>query len=632
MFDAVRNNKRIVQVFLILITIPFALWGVNWYTRSSGGADSVAQVGDIKISPQEFQEALREQQDRLREALSGQFNPAMLDTPEARQALIDSLITQRLLSHQAYDDRVVVGDQQLRQFISSVPAFQDNGKFSKERYEAVVRSQNLSLPGFEARMRQQLAMQQLALPLAAGAFIPQSGVDRWAALQRESRDIAEFVVKPDQFVGAVKLDADAAQKYYEANRARFEIPEQVRAEYLVLNPDALIDSVTVTEDEIKRWYDSHQDQYRQSEERRASHILVAVAKDAKDDEVKAARAKIDSLLKQVKLAPGEFAKLAKENSGDPGSAANGGDLGFFGRGMMVKPFEDAAFALKENEISEVVRSDFGFHVIKVTGFKAEKLRSLDEAKEEIRTELKQQGAARRFAEVAEQFNNIVYEQPDSLQPAAEKFKLSVRQSNWLTKGAPAAGGELGNERLIAALFSDDAVKNKRNTEAVETAANTLVAARVLEHKPAQLQPLDAVRAEVEKRLVRDEAARLAQKDGEEKLGRLLKGEAAELGWGPVKSVSRAGSPGMPAEAVRAVFRLSPEKLPAYTGAKQADGGFALYKLSAVKLPEASAGDTRPAALRAQLARLYGEEDFAAYLAALRTRYPVKINRSMLEGK
>jgi peptidyl-prolyl cis-trans isomerase D len=632
MFDAVRNNKRIVQVFLILITVPFALWGVDWYTRSVGGADSVAQVGDIKISPQEFQEALREQQDRLREALGGQFDPAMLDAPEARQALLDSLVTQRLLSHQAFDDRIVVSDQQLRQFIASVPAFQDNGKFSMERYEAVVRSQNFSRTGFEARMRQQLAMQQVALPMAAGAFIPQATADRWAALQRESREISELIVKPDQLAGEVKLAADAAQKYYDANRALFETPEQVRAEYLVLNPDALLDSVTVTDDEVRRWYDGHQDQYRQSEERRASHILIAVGKDAKDEQVQAARTKIEGLLKQVKQAPGDFAKLSKEHSQDPGSAANGGDLGFFGRGMMVKPFEDAAFALKENETSDVVRSDFGFHIIKVTGVKVEKLRSLDEVKEEIRSELKQQGAARRFAEVAEQFNNIVYEQPDSLQPAADKFKLSVRQSSWLAKGAPVTGGELGNERLIAALFSDDAVKKKRNTEAVETAPNTLVAARVLEHRPAQLQPLDAVRAEVEKRLVREEAAKLAQKDGEEKLVRLLKGEAADLAWGPAKSVTRAGSPGMAADALRAVFRLSPDKLPAYTGARQADGSFALYRLSAVKLPEATPGDARPAALRNQLARLYGEEEFAAYLAVLRSRYPVTVNRTLLEAK
>jgi peptidyl-prolyl cis-trans isomerase D len=337
-------------------------------------------------------------------------------------------------------------------------------------------------------------------------------------------------------------------------------------------------------------------------------------------------------LKQVKQNPADFARLAKENSQDPGSAANGGDLGFFGRGMMVKPFEDAAFALKENEISGVVRSDFGFHIVKVTGVKAEKVRTLEEAAEEIRGELKQQAAARRFAEVAEQFANIVYEQPDSLQPAAEKFKLTLRQSNWLVKGAPAAGGELGNERLIAAIFSDDAVKNKRNTEAVETAPSTLVAARVLEHKPAQLQPLDAVRGQVEKRLIREEAAKLAQKDGEEKLGRLLKGEALDLAWGPVKSVTRGGAQGMTPDSLRAVFRLPPDKVPAYTGARQADGSYVLYKLTAVQVPEATPGDARPAALRAQLARLYGEEEFAAYLAALRARYPVTINRTLLQAK
>lgn len=632
MFDAVRNNKRIVQIFLILITIPFGLWGVDWYTRSGGSAGDVAQVGDIKITQQEFQQALREQQDRLRVAMGAEYSPALLDTPEARQGLIDSLIGQRLLAQQAYDARLFVSDQQLRQFIASVPAFQDNGKFSMERYEAVVRNQNLSRTGFEMRMRQELALQQVALPVAGGAFIAQTAADRWAALQRESREIAEYLVKPDQFVGQVKLAADAAQKFYDANRTLFETPEQIRAEYLVLNPDALMDSVTVTDDEVQRWYEGHRDQYKQAEERRASHILISVAKEAKDDQIQAARSKTEGLLKQVKQSPADFARLAKENSQDPGSAANGGDLGFFGRGMMVKPFEDAAFALKENEISDVVRSDFGFHIIKVTGVKAEKVRSLDEAKEEIRSELKQQGASRRFAEVAEQFNNLVYEQPDSLQPAADKFKLRLHQSAWLTKGAPVAGGELGNERLINALFADDALKNKRNTEAIETAPNTLIAARVLEHRAAQLQPFDAVQADVEKKLVLEEAAKLARKDGEDKLGRLLKGENPDLSWSPAKTVTRAGVPGMPAEALRAVFRLSGEKLPAYASAKLADGSFALYKLNAVRTPDTKADDFRPGALRGQLARLYGEEDFAAYMAALKARHPVEINRAALEAR
>jgi len=632
MFDAVRNNKRIVQIFLVLITVPFALWGVDFYTRSLGRAGDVATVGKLKITQQEFQQSLREQQDRMRASMGSEFNPALLDTPEARQAVLDSMINQRVLAQQAYGARVVVSDDQLRQFISSVPAFQDNGKFSNRRYESIVRSQGMSEAGFEMRLRQDLALQQLASPVGEGAFVSKSAADRWLALQREAREVADYVVKPEQFVAQVKLPPNAAQKYYDDNRKLFEVPEQVRAEYLVLNPEALMGSVKVTDEEIKRWYEGHADQYKQPEERRASHILIQVPKEATPEQRKAARAKIDDLLKQVRQNPNDFAKLAKEHSQDPGSAAKGGDLGFFSRGMMVKPFEDAAFALKEGQVSDVVTSDFGFHIIKLTGVKPEKGRSLDEAKEEIRTELQRQGAVRKFAEVADGFSNTVYEQSDSLKPAAEKFNLTIRTSGWLTKGAPLAAGELNNERLVDALFGDDALKNKRNTEAIETAPNTLVAARVVEYKPAQTQPLDAVRAEIEKKLTLEEAAKLAQKDGEEKLSRLLKGEPVEVAWGAPKSITRADETGLSAEGLRAVFRLSPDKLPRYAGGKLADGGFALYKLLAVKPADAKADDARASAMRAQLARLYGEEDFAAYMAALKNRYPVEINKSALEAK
>lgn len=632
MFDAVRNNKRIVQFFLVLITLPFALWGVEWYTRSGPGADDVATIAGMKIGQQEFQLALREQQDRLRGTLGKEFKPDMLNAPEVRRAVLESMINQRLLSLEAQQSRLSVSDEQLRQFIASVPAFQDKGQFSMERYEAVARNQGMSPAGFEARMRQDLAMQQAAAPFSEGAMVSRAVADRWLALQRETREIAEYLIKPEQFAGQIKLTPDAVQRYYEANRKRFEVPEQVQAEYLVLSQDTLADSVVVGDDDIKHWYDAHLDQYKQPEERRASHILIAVAKEATQEQKNAARAKIDDILKQVRQHPADFEKLAKGQSQDPGSAAKGGDLGFFGRGMMVKAFEDAAFALKENQISEVVPSDFGFHIIKLTGIKPEKLRTLDEVKEDIRAELKRQGAGRKFAEVADQFNNLVYEQSDSLKPAADKFGLTVRRSGWIVKGAQAPG-ELNNERLITALFSEDAIKNKRNTEAVEVGPNTLIAARVLEHKPAQVQTLDAVRAGVEKQLTLEEAAKLAQKDGADKLARLLKGENVTLAWSAPKSISRAASaPGMSAEGVRAAFKLAADKLPRYTGMKSADGGFALYKLEAVKPAQIKADDPRLGAMRGQLARLYAEEEFGAYIAALKERHPVKINTAALEAK
>lgn len=631
MFDAVRNNKRVVQVFLVLITLPFAFWGVESYVRNVSGGNDAATVGGSRISPQELGQAVRDQQDRMRAALGRGFNPAMFDTPEMRQMALDSLINQRVLLLRAAQDHLTVNDDQLRDTISSIPALQEGGKFSMSRYEAALRNQGLSQAGFEARLRQDLTLQQLVSSVGESAFVARSAADRWLAVQQEEREVSEFAVKPDSFMTQVNLAPDAVKNYYEANRKLFEMPEQVRAEYVVLSQEALADQISVSDAEVKSWYDSHQDRFKQSEERRASHILIQVGKDASEAEQKAAREKIESMLKQVKQNPNDFAKLAKQYSQDPGSAQNGGDLGYFGRGAMVKPFEDAAFALKENQVSDVVRSDFGFHIIKLTGIKPEKARSLEEARGEIAAELKREAAGRKYAEAAEVFSNLIYEQSDSLKPAAEKFKLTPQTSGWIAKGAPQTAAQLNNDKLLAALFSDDAIKSKHNTEAVETAPNTLVAARVVEHKPAELRLLDAVKADIQKKLTQEEAAKLAQKNGGDKLTRLTKGEKLDLAWSAPHAVTRQGAPRMTPEALQRIFKVPADKLPGYAGSAFPDGTYVLYRISSVKQPVA--GDAaRAKALRDQYARLRGEDDLSAYLAALRERFPVKINKAVLEAK
>lgn len=630
MFDAVRGNKRVVQVFLILITLPFAFWGVESYVRNAQTSGAAATVGDSRISTNDLSQALRGQQDRLQAALGRDFNAALLDTPEMRQAALESLIHQRTLILQAARAKLVVSDAQLYEFISAIPALQENGGFSNARYEALLQNQGLTKAGFESRLRQDLLVQQLVSVVSESAFVADSSIERWLSLQQEQRGISEAVIAPDGYIGQVKLGSESVKNYYDANRKQFELPEQVRAEYLVLSADALAAQVKVTDEEIQSYYDGHKDRYLQGEERRASHILVQVAPDASETDVKAARAKAEDLAKLVKQAPNDFPKLAKQHSQDPGSAQNGGDLGFFGRGAMVKPFEDAVFALKENQISDIVRSDFGFHLIKLTDIKGAKTKALQDVRDEIASGIKRESAGRRYAEAAETFSNLVYEQSDSLKQAAEKFKLELRSSDWISKGAPQTAGALGNEKLLAALFSDDAITNKRNTEAIEVAPNTLVSARVLEHKAATLRPIESVSAEIQKRLTLDEAAKLAHKDGEEKLARLAKGESVDVAWSGARSITRQGESKIPPEAVRKIFKLNADKLPAYTG-MPFPGGYVIYKVTSAK-QQAGKSDAPAKGLRAQYERLRAEDDFSAYLATLQERYPVTINKAVLEAK
>lgn len=635
MLDIVRNNKKITQIFLALITLPFAFWGVESYVRNADVGLGVATVGGSKITRQELQSALREQQERMRGQLGGQVDPAMFETPQMRRAVLDSLVTQRLLAEQARKTKLVVGNEQLVQFIAGVPSLQEGGKFSKERYEALVAAQGMSKEMFEARLRQDMAMQQLMLPVTDAGIVGRAAVGRWLATQLEVREIAELRLLPDAYAGQVKLAADAAQKFYEANRKQFELPEQVRAEFVVLSRDSLTAQAVVSDDEVKAHFQLRADRYKQGEMRRASHILIRAAKDAPEAEVKAAKDRADALLGQVRKTPGEFAKLAKANSQDPGSAEKGGDLDWFGRGAMVKAFEETAFELKEGQTSEVVRSDFGFHIIRLTGVRAERVKPLDEVKAEIVAEIKREAGMKKYAEAAETFGNTVYEQADSLKPASEKWKLELRQTQWLARGGQLSP-PFDNPKLAAALFSDDGLKNKRNTEAVEVAPGTLVSARVLEHKPAALQPLDTVKTEVEKHLIREEARKLAVKDGETRLVQLAKGEAADLKWSPSRSVSRVNAQqaqqGLSPDALRAVFKADAAKLPAHAGVEVAGNGYVLYRINSIKADEGSKDDPRVRALAQQYARFVAEEEFSAWMASVKETYPVEINTAVLESK
>jgi len=629
MFDAVRNNKRIVQFFLLLITLPFAFWGMESYIRNAGGPGDIATVDGAGISRQEFGEALRDQQERLRAARGRGFDQSVADSPELRQATLDSLVTRRVLLTQASRARLAVSDAELRELISAIPALQEDGKFSMQRYEQLLRGQNLTRAGFEQRVRQDLILRQMVNAVSDTAIVSQGAAERTVAIQLEQREVAEVVIRPEPFAAQVKLSGEAVKDFYDKNRKQFEDPVRIRAEFVVFSIDALAQLQTVKAEEVDRRFEEEiGGKLRQRDE---------------------ARATAERILARLKSTPDAFAELAKQHSQDAGTAIKGGDLDFFSRGSMVKPFEDAAFRMKEGQISGIVESDFGFHIIRLTGIRrgavGEERRASHilfaappapaksgTSRQDVEREMKREAALKQYAEIAEAFSNTVYEQPDSLGPAAERFRLTVQQTGFFGRMDRAAAGPLGNEKLLAALFSEDATKNKRNTEAVEVAPNVLVAARVLEHKPAALRPLESVRAEIEKDLVAEEAARLAQRDGEGKLARLRNGENISLNWSAAQMVPRQAMRGLVPEAQKAIFAAPSATLPAYAGVQTSAGAYMLLRISQVKPGVAAAADPRVKAQYAQLARLSGNEDFNAYLAALRVRYPVKVNKAVLEAK
>jgi peptidyl-prolyl cis-trans isomerase D len=608
MFDFVYKNKRLVQVVLGLMAIPFALWGLDSYTQFRAGRDSIAVVNGIEISQREFAEELRQQQEQMRRMFGGAVDPALFDSPESRRAVLDSLIAQKLMASEAAKASLFMSREAVIEAITNAPEFQEDGKFSSAKYSAYLQTRGISDQRNVAELQSEIPLNRLASAVSQTAIAPRSVAARLAALEGQRREISEMRILEEQFVAQVKVDEAQAKAHYDANSADYRTPERVRAEYLALSAEALARQEPPTDAEVRAAYQERAAQFKVDEQRRASHILVKTKDEA------------DKLLAEVKKNPGQFAALAKKQSQDTGSAEKGGDLGWFGRGMMVKPFEDAAFKLAPNEM-QVVESEFGFHVLRLTGIQAAKARPFEEVRKDIGEELARQKGQKKFAEAAETFSNLVYEQADSLKPAAERFKLQTQTTGWIGKTARQELGALDNPKLLAALFSADSLKNRRNTDAIEVAPGTLVAARVVEHQPAAQRGFDEVKAEITNMLRRRAASEAALKDGQAKLEKLKKGEDAGVKWGPVRVVSRRDAQGLSGNTLRQVVSADTSKLPAYIGVPIPDAGYSLVRISRVIEDEVKELDPQSAGRAAQL---YGSAQYEAYIEALRGRADVSV--------
>jgi peptidyl-prolyl cis-trans isomerase D len=492
----------------------------------------------------------------------------------------------------------------------------------------------MSPPQFEERMRQELALGALSDPIALGGIVARPIAHRYLDLVEQQREVAIAAIPADPYLRDVRIDDAAAKAHYDANQQAFTTPEQVRFEYVVLTPDVIMGQVTVDPADVKRHYETNQKQFGQPEERTASHILIAVKPDAQPEEKEAARKKAADLAAQAKAAPGKFAELAKQFSQDPGSAPQGGDLGSFPRGTMVKGFDDAVFGMSVDQISDPVLTDFGYHVIRLTGITPAKVRPFEEVRAQIEADLKKQRAGTRFAAAADQFQNLVYEQADSLQGAAKALNLAVQTSQPVGR-REAQAIAMGSAKFTEALFSPESVQSKRNTEAIEVGPNTLMAGRVVEHKPAAPIPFAQAKQSIVDQLTRRAAAEAAEKAGREKLAQLAQGKSEKevgLAFGAPVKVDRARpAPGATAEAMKAIFHADPAKLPQYVGALNDQGGFSIYKVAQVIAPPA-ADAAKLANVTDRLGEQLARELFNAYLASLKGKSEVTINQANLEKR
>jgi peptidyl-prolyl cis-trans isomerase D len=631
-FSEIANKKVVKWLFAIFLIIPFGLFGIDFYFRNGGGVDTVATVGHTRVTTNDFDQALRQQTEQMRQQFRGAFDSSLMDTPEMRRSVLDRLVNERLVAVGADRAGLRLSGRALAERIAADPNFQVDGKFSKDRYDAIARGNNLTPAGLDYKLAEQYGQQQYVGSIVDSAFVPRSSVENFIRLSEQSREVAVVNLSPNAYVDKVKVGPDEVKSYYDGHAKEFTTPERARVEYIELSADALAAREPAPPEQVKQIYDENVKlgRYGQPEERRASHILIPLPEGADEKATKVAQEKANDIAARVRKNPASFAEIAKKESQDPGSAAQGGDLGFFARGAMVKPFEDAVFAAKPNEILGPVRSPFGFHIIRLTEIHPAKVKSFADASPEIEATLRKGNAQRKLAEMIENFSNLVYEQSGSLQPASDALKVPIQQSGWIERGGAAQPPVFQYPKLQAVVFSAVTVQNKRNTSAVEVTPGDYVAARIVEYKPSALRPFDTVKADIEARLKRDAALKLAQADGEAKLKALREGKDAGVKFPQPLAVSRQKPGGLYPVVIERAFRVDARKLPGYSGV-DTPAGYALVQVTRVIEPE-KIDDAQRKALESQLQQAIAGEQVEAAVASLREKVGVSVKPGAVEKK
>jgi peptidyl-prolyl cis-trans isomerase D len=626
MFEFIRSHTKWIMFALVVLIIPsFVFFGVQGYRQSDAGANvTVATVAGQKITQAEWDLAHQRQAQRMREQVPN-IDPKLLDSPAFKRETLDQLVRERVMFAAVNKMHLNVSDERLQREILAVPQLaalrRPDGSIDLAAYKAMLEAQGMTPEMFEARVRQDAALRQVTAGIDGTVLAPASTTSAALdpLLQRREVQLQRFETK--DFLSRVNPSDAELAAYHKAHESEFRTPEQATIEYVTLDLDNLKAGLTVSDEDLRKYYNENASRYTATEERRASHILIKADKDMPAAERAKAKAKAEGLLADLRKKPAAFAELAKKHSDDPGSAEQGGDLDFFSRGAMVKPFEDAAFAMKAGEISNLVESDFGYHIIRLDAVRGGDKKPFEAMRAQIEDEVKRQLAQRRYSEAAEQFSNTVYEQSDSLQPVIDKLKLQKKTATVQRTPSPDATGALASPKLLEAVFANDAVQNKRNTDAIEVAPNQLASARVVTYQPSRVQPLAEVMAAVRERARAEQAAALARKEGEARLAQLKQADTA-ANLPAAVTVSRAQPQNLSREVLDGVLRADASQLPAVVGIDAGARGYVVARVVQVLPPDV------PAPERAQLAQrvsqAWGQAEVLAYFAALKSRFKTEI--------
>ncbi len=635
MLDFFRNHKRLMMLMLVLVIVPgLGFVGIQGFRNFFDESANVASVNGHKITRAEFDGAMRQQLDQARQFLGAQFDAKMLDTPARRRELLDNLIQQRALADEAQREHLTASDDAVRRTLLADPVVaslrKPDGSIDIDRYKQLLAMQGMTPEQYDERVRYGLAMQQIPESIQSSAFTPKSLAERIGQLAEAQRTVQALVLHASDYASKVQPTDAQLSAYYDAHRADFATPATATIDYVVLSPATLAAGVSPTEADAKKYYDDNLAHYTTAREVRVSQILIASPKTASPADDAKAKAKADAVLADVKAHPDQFAQIAQKESQDPGSAAKGGDLGWSSSGVLTgeKAFDAAAMALKKDEVSAVVHSSFGYHIIKATDVKPAATTPFADVKDAILKDLKTQLATKAYSDDADGFTSTVYEQAKSLKPAADKYKLTVQTATVTPKPNTALPPDspLNNPKFLAAVFADDSVKSRNNTQAIDVGNNTLIAAHVTDYKAAATPPLASIKDAVRAKYVAEQAAELARKDGAAKLADLQKSKST-AGFGAEQKVSRTDTQGLSPAALSAVFKADDSKLPAYVGVDLGNDGYAVYRVNAV-VPAAPLDAARLAATQRQLAQIDAQTQMEAFVASLRQRSKVKVYGSL----
>ncbi|KPA98075.1 SurA N-terminal domain-containing protein [Pseudomonas asplenii] len=617
MLQNIRDNSQgwIAKTIIGVIVLLMALTGFDAIFRATSTSQDAAKVNGEEITQNELSQAVDMQRRQLMQQLGKDFDPSLLDEKMLRESALKGLIDRKLLLQGAEKSKFAFSEAALDQVILLTPEFQVDGKFNSDRFDQVIRQLGYSRMQFRQMLAQEMLIGQVRAGLAGSGFVTDNQVLAFARLEKQTRDFSSLTVKSDP--AAVKLTDDEVKAYYDKHAKEFMTPDQVVVDYLELKKSSFFDQVSVKDEDLQALYKKETSNL--AEQRRAAHILIEVNDKVTDAQ---AKAKIEEI--QQRLAKGEdFAALAKQFSQDPGSANNGGDLGFAGPDVYDPAFEKALYALNKGQVSGPVRSEFGYHLIKLLGVEAPEVPTFASLKDKLTRELKAQQVEQRFVEATKQLEDSSFEASDLAQPAQD---LNLKVQTTAPFGREGGEGIAANRAVVTAAFSPEVLDEGANSSAIDLDPDTVIVLRAKEHRKPEQLPLESVDASIRKQLTKEHATAAAKVKADELIASLREGKALPAGqsWKVQEAVTR-GQEGVDPAVLQALFRMpkpAAKDKPTFDTVTLADGNLVIVRLSGVN-EGAAPTDQEKASYRRFLASRIGQQDFAAYRKQLESEAEIK---------